>query len=180
MKVILFGDSLLAGMGKDLVKELEAQVPGADVYNCSVSGWDTNDGLKKSPYISKLKPDVVILGFGTNDAAPWKQVPLEKFLENIPKIVKEFAGSKVVYFLPPPVHPENGWENQKRFPEVVQQYHDEAKKLLKELGVAYLDSHAVFKPLLNKDESYHVNDGVHLNEHGYEVLIRELAIKIVE
>jgi len=176
MKIVLFGDSLLKNFGKDYLIRFEAAVPGADIYNCAVGGWDTNDGLKKASFIAKLKPDIVILGFGTNDAAPWKQVPLEVFLKNIPQIIEEFTGSKVIFFLPPPVHPDNRHSSKRRrLPETVQQYHDEAKRLLEGMSVTYLDSHAVFKPLLQSNQRYHIEDGTHLNDFGYSVLVKEFA-----
>jgi len=176
MKIVLFGDSLLKNFGKDYIAQFEAALPGADIYNCSVGGWDTDDGLKKAPFIAKLKPDIAILGFGTNDAAPWKQVPLDRYLENVSKIVEEFADSKIIFFLPPPVHPENGHNaDHRRFPDTVQQYHDETKKVLEGSGTTYLDSHAVFAPLLKNDQSYHVEDGVHLNDLGYKILIEEFS-----
>ena len=181
MKIILFGDSLLKNFNKEKIEEFEVLIPQSDIYNCSVGGWDTNDGVKKPPYISKLKPDVVIIGFGTNDSAAWKQVPLDQFLQNIPKIINYFKSSKIIYFLPPPVRPENGHDaDHWRHPEAVKQYHDEAKKLLEQQGTIYLDSFSVFESMLQRGESYHIEDGVHLNDYGYEVLTRELASKVKE
>ena len=176
MKIVLFGDSLLKNFGKDQLLELETAVAGADIYNCAVGGWDTNDGVKKSPYIAGLKSDVVILGFGTNDCAPWKQVPLEQFRTNIKQLLQHFAGSRVLYFLPPPIRQANGHgADYQRSPEMVKRYHDAAKELLAQEGIEYLDSHAIFTPLLESNQNYHIEDGIHLNDLGYKILIKELS-----
>lgn len=176
MKIVLFGDSLLKNYGKDRLLDFEAAVPSSDIYNVAVGGWDTNDGVKKAPFVSKLKANIVILGFGTNDAAPWKQVPLEKYLTNIKQISHDFAGSRIIFFLPPPVAENNGHaDNYRRFPEVVKDYHDKAKQLLDEIGIEYIDSFKLFGELIAKGEDYHIEDGVHFNELGYETLTKEFT-----
>lgn len=176
MKIVLFGDSLLKNIGKDNTLKFEMAVPDSDIYNCAVGGWDTNDGVKKAPYISSLKPDIVILGFGTNDSAAWKQVPLADYLKNIEIIVNQFKDSRIIFFLPPPVFLENGHDKDHwRHPESVKQYNDVAKSLLEEKKIEYLDSFSLFTPMLERGQDYHIEDGVHLNDYGYENLIREFA-----
>lgn len=105
-KLVLFGDSLFAQASKNTILMFEQVLSGYDIYNCAVGGWNTNDCVAKGSYISKLKPDVLVISLGTNDAAPWKQVPLDKFEENISKIFEEFSSSKIVYFLPTPLDEE--------------------------------------------------------------------------
>ena len=154
----------------------EQILPGYDVYNCAVGGWDTNDCVAKAPYISNLEPDVLIISLGTNDAAPWKQVPLEKFKENIPKIFDAFKGTQIVYLLPLPVDEEKiAKTDAKRSIKGIREYHDSAQKVCEAQGVAYIHSFEVFKPLLDNRTEYHVEDGVHLNDFAYEIIAGVLA-----
>lgn len=175
-KAVLFGDSLFAQMGKQRLIMFEEALPGYDFYNCAAGGWDTNDCADKAPYIAGLKPDLVIISLGTNDAAPWKQVPLDTFRANIPKIFGAFESSRIVYFLPPPVNEQKIAQTEpNRSIEGIRDYHDAAKAVCEERGVAYIDSFAIFQPLLDGGTDYHVDDGVHFNDVAYELIARELA-----
>src|SRR5579872_2901625 len=127
-KLILFGDSLLANCSKRHVVQLEQLLEGQyDVYNCAVGGWDTNDLIKKSPYISALAPDVLVLSIGTNDASPWKRVGLNVFKTNLAKVLDIFKDSRVIFLLPPPIH-ESWGPPEKSIPNnELKEYCDSAK-----------------------------------------------------
>lgn len=175
-KLVLFGDSLFAQVSKRQLKMFESILDNYDIYNCAVGGWDTNDCVEKSPYISKLKPDVLVISLGTNDAAPWKQVPLEQFKENIPKIFEAFSDSRIIYFLPPPVDEVKiAKTDAKRSIKGIKEYHDAAKALCESHTVSYIDSFRVFKPLMDNGQEYHIEDGVHFNDFAYEIIAKELA-----
>ena len=175
-KLVLFGDSLFARAGKHRLVMIEQSLLYYDVYNCAVGGWDTSDCVAKSPYIAKLKPDVLVISLGTNDAAPWKQVPLHKFKENIPKIFEAFKDSKIIYFLPTPVDEVKiANTDARRSIKDIKEYHDAAKAVCEENGVDYIDSFAIFKPLLDSGKEYHIEDGVHFNDLAYEIIARELT-----
>jgi lysophospholipase L1-like esterase len=175
MKVVLFGDSLFAQLSKRQVQELEAAIPGSDVYNCAVGGWDSNGCVAKGPYIAQLKPDVLIISLGTNDASSWKPVELEKFKENVNKVIDIFEGSKFIYFLPPPSDESKHSPDKVRKNETTKQYHDAAKKICEEKGALTIDSWNIFKPMLDKGETYHVEDGTHLEDNAYDIIIAEIA-----
>lgn len=175
-KLVLFGDSLFAHVSKHRIMLFNQVLPDYDIYNCAVGGWDTNDCVEKAPYISKLKPDVLVISLGTNDAAPWKQVPLEKFKQNIPKIFKEFNSSKIVYFLPTPVDEVKiASTDSRRSIKEIKDYHDAAMEVCKANGIAYIDSFSIFKPFLDSGKEYHIEDGVHYNDFAYETIASELA-----
>ncbi len=175
-KAVLFGDSLFAQAGKHRIIMFEEAAQGYDFYNCAVGGWDTNDCVAKAPYIARLKPDLLIVSLGTNDAAPWKQVPLEKFKENIPKIFNAFEGSRIIYFLPTPVDEVKIASTDKnRSIKEIKQYHDAAKSVCEAHEVEYIDSFTVFKPLLDSGVEYHIEDGVHFNDLAYEIIAKELT-----
>lgn len=175
-KLILFGDSLFAQADKHRILLFEEALKDYDIYNCAVGGWDTNDCVKKSPYISQLKPEVVVISLGTNDAAPWKQVPIEKFIENIPEIFKTFSNSKIVYFLPTPVDEAKTKSVGKGLlNEHIKPYHDAAKNVCEEQGIAYINSFAVFKSMIDAGQEYHNEDGIHFENIAYEIIAKELT-----
>ena len=178
-KFVLFGDSLLNNFNKELIIKLEGALKVYDVYNCAAGGWDSRDGVKKSGYIASLKPDVVVIGFGTNDAAPWKQVPLEEFEKNVNIILDNFKSSKIIYFLPPPVNEEKEQEDEKRSNVTMKLYHDAAKRICLGKGASIIDSWSIFMPMLTQKKDYHEEDGVHLNDFGYEILIKNMASGII-
>jgi len=73
--VLLYGDSLLAGLGLDAAEGFEAQLQaaleaaGLDVrlVNASVSGDTTANGRERLDWTLGEPPDAVILGLGAND-----------------------------------------------------------------------------------------------------------------
>lgn len=175
MKIVLFGDSLFANMSKRHVLKIEKQIPGSDAYNCAVGGWDSNDCVAKGPYIAKLEPDVLIISLGTNDASSWKLVELEKFKENVNKIIDIFKGSKFIYFLPPPSDETKHAPDRVRKNETTKQYHDAAKSICGEKGALTINSWDIFKPMLDRGEVYHVEDGTHLEENAYDIIIAKIV-----
>lgn len=175
MKIILFGDSLFAQMGKHRILKLEQTIPGSDVYNCAAGGWDSNDCVKKAPYLSGLKPGVVVMSLGTNDASSWKLVDLEVFKQNIQKIIDIFSGSKFIYFLPPPSDETKHEPDRVRSNETTKQYYDAAKSICEQKGAMTINSWDIFKPMLDKGEVYHVEDGTHLEENAYDIIIAQIA-----
>jgi lysophospholipase L1-like esterase len=178
-KLVLYGDSLFARVRKPGILMFEVTMPGYDVYNCANGGWDSSDCLKKAPYIAKLEPDVLVISLGANDAAPWKLVPKETFIRNIPEIFAHFPKSKIIYFLPPPINDvkvKNSGKNLTN--QDIKNYHDAAKKVCEDNNVAYINSFEIFKPLLDAGQDYHVEDGIHLSDQAYEIIASELKKKL--
>lgn len=175
MKIVLFGDSMLARFGKERLEELESKIPQSDVYNCAVGGWDSNDGVKKAPYIALLKPDVVVISLGTNDAAPWKQVPVETFKSNLGIILAEFKGSRIIFFPPCPVDESKQKDGYKRTNALTKLYFDAAMLVCNEEKVSCIDSWAIFGSLLEQGKSIYVDDGLHLNDYGNSVLTETIV-----
>lgn len=96
--VVLFGDSLFAKFGRDLISKLEQKIGDITVYNCAAGGFNTRDGFKRASFIAKLKPDYICLSFGANDSGPFKKepVPLVEFEENLSVMIKSFSGSEII------------------------------------------------------------------------------------
>jgi lysophospholipase L1-like esterase len=175
-KIVLFGDSLFARFGKPFIEALEQILPGYDVYNCAAGGWNSNDGVKKAEYLSLLKPDVLLVSLGLNDMAPWKQIDLDTLKKNLTQIFSYFTESTIIFLLPPPINESKQTGDRKRTNSLLKQYVDAIKGVFSTTGnVSVLDSWSIYKPLLDNNKDYHMDDGVHLNEYGNSILISKLA-----
>ena len=174
MKIVLVGDSILARFGKESIELLESLVPGADVYNCAAGGWNSDDVLRKSNVIAALKPDVVVVSLGMNDAAPWKMLALPKFQSNLTGIFADFGAARKVFVLPPPIDEQKTNRPNDRTNTGIKQYCEAARNVCAHANAEVLDTWQRFEPLLGVQE-VHVQDGVHFNDAGQELFARFLA-----
>ncbi len=177
---VLFGDSLLARFGRNHILHLEEIVKDITVHNCATNGFNTRDGLKRVGLIAQLKPDFVCLSFGANDSYPveGKFVPLPEFKNNLLLLIKNFPDSKVILFPCPPIHDPSDLKDSEEFNKVLNQYNQVIKDVGLETGASFIDSKNIYGELLKRGEAYHVEDGLHLNDLGYQVLIKELIMMI--
>lgn len=104
-KILVLGDSLSAAYGIPselgwvalLKNRLLQQHPGWIVHNASISGETTDGGLRALPaLLAKLKPTVVIIELGANDAL--RGFPLETTRQNLMQLIalSQNAGSRVL------------------------------------------------------------------------------------
>ena len=179
--VVLFGDSLFGRFGRDYILQLEETVKDITVYNCAAGGFNTRDGLKRADFTAQLKADYVCLSFGANDSSPFKgqPVPLVEFANNLTSIIQAFADSKVILFPCPPVYDPSDPAETKNFNKVLIQYNAIIKDIAIKTNSELINSENVYGELLDKDEKYHIEDGLHLNNLGYQRLIEEL-IKLIK
>lgn len=179
-KLVLFGDSLFGKVGRPETLMLEKALGGNyDVYNCATGGWSTVDLVRKAPFIARLQPDVVVISVGTNDAAPWREITLKDFKKNLPIIADAFEGSRIIFFPPPPISEDTQSKAKQRNNSDLHGYHDAIKSFCNARSLDYIDAWSVFESLQKRGETYHVEDGVHLSDHGYEVLFEAMR-EVVE
>jgi lysophospholipase L1-like esterase len=174
MKIVLLGDSILARFGRESIELLESLVPGADVYNCAVGGWNSDDVLRKSNVIAELKPAIVVISLGMNDAAPWKMLALPKFQSNLTGIFAAFGTARKVFVLPPPIDEQKANMPNDRTNAGIKQYCEVARDACVRANVEVLDTWHHFEPLLGAQE-VHTQDGIHFNDAGQELFTRFLA-----
>jgi len=173
--LILFGDSLFGLFDKELIDILEEKLPGYRVYNCAARGQNSNDCSSQANYISQLNPEILAISLGLNDSAPWKKVPLVQFKQNIENILSYFPKSKIIFLLPPPIDETIDSRPHKRTNNLIDKYSEATREVCLKKGAMIINSPVLFKPLLGSKEYYHVEDGTHLNEVGYMLVIEKLA-----
>lgn len=171
MNIVLFGDSLLGRFKKVLIDQLEGSLEAATVYNCAAGGWNTNDGARRVDYIARLTPDVVILSFGANDSAPWKEVVnITTFTSNMERMMDAFNPARTIALLCPQVTIEDPVQ-AKAFNAALGEYNEITKQLCERKGLDYIDCDELLKDL----GPCHEEDGVHFNQLAYDAVIEEVC-----
>ena len=169
--IVAFGDSLTAGQGVApeeaypalLAARLRAEGYAYRVVNAGVSGDTTAGGLRRVDWALRLKPEIVIVELGANDALRGQD--LAGVRQNLDAIVERFrsAGARVLVAgmrLPPNYGPRYGAEFQRLFDEVARRHRAALMPFLLD-GVA---GH----PRLNQF------DGIHPTAEGYRIVADRL------
>jgi len=176
-KVVLFGDSLMAGYGLpkehhlSVVLESDFKKDGLNIkiINGSVSGSTSSGGLNIADWsLSEPGIDLIILGLGANDMLRGiKPAETEKNLEEIIKIANN-KNIKIIIagMVAPTTH---GAEYKKKFDAI---YPKLSKKYNLTL-IPFLLEGVALDPSLNQQ------DGIHPNKEGTIVISKTLR-KFIE
>ena len=169
--IVAFGDSLTAGQGVApeeaypalLAARLRAEGYAYRVVNAGVSGDTTAGGLRRVDWALRLKPEIVIVELGANDALRGQD--LAGVRQNLDAIVARFrsAGARVLVAgmrLPPNYGPRYGAEFQRLFDEVARRHRAALMPFLLD-GVAG-------NPRLNQF------DGIHPTAEGHRIVADRL------
>ena len=177
-KVVLFGDSIMAGYGLPneyhlsfvLQESLKSKGHNIEVINGSVSGSTSSGGLNRAEWtLSEPGIDLMILGLGANDMLRGIQPnETEKNLEGIIKIAKD---KKIKIILAGMVAPTTHGSKYKKtfdeiYPKLSEKYHLPFIPFLLE-GVA-------LKADLNQQ------DGIHPNKAGTIVISNTIQNMILK
>ena len=175
-KVLLFGDSLMAGYGlpkehhlsRVLQNNLKEDGLNIEVINGSVSGSTSSGGLNRAEWtLSEPSIDLIILGLGANDMLRGIQPPeTEKNLEEIINIaIKKQIKIVIAGMIAPTSH---GTTYKKQFDAI---YPKLSKKYNLPL-IPFLLEGVALDPNLN------LQDGIHPNKEG-TIIISETLQKII-
>jgi acyl-CoA thioesterase-1 len=169
--IVAFGDSLTAGLGVDVGRTYPALLgerlkrEGYDyrVINAGVSGDTTAGGLRRVDWALRLKPEIVILELGVNDALRGQKLTAVR--ANLDQLVSRFqaAGARVLVAgmrLPP----NYGDRYAEDFHRV---YGDVARARNAPLMPFFLDGVGAVA---------HLNqaDGIHPTAEGYAIVVDHL------
>ncbi len=156
--LLLVGDSHLTDTSTREVWNLGPRMRacGWDVTTCAVGGLTTRAALELA------EPDGFydwsVFCFGSNDAAPWKGVPLPEFADNLTQLVMRASGRRVLLG-PPPV--SSAAEASGRTQDLINNYSEAAAQVAADWSAMFI---ALVEFLGQGDLS---EDGVHLNDNGY-------------
>lgn len=167
MRTVLIGDSQLARLNNDL-----GSLVATTVIDAAQGGASIGDALRQASSIQVDANDIVVLSIGTNDAAPWKQTPLDAFSDGLNQLKDSFDLRCWIYMTPPGVDESRLGGSSNRTSVVMGIYRDEAITVLRSGGASILPSHEVIAELGTLAFSA---DGVHLTEAAYSLLLPEIA-----
>jgi acyl-CoA thioesterase-1 len=176
-KVILFGDSLMAGYGLPkeqhlsvvLQNSLELEGHNIQIINGSISGSTSAGGLNIAEWtLSENKIDLMILCLGANDML--RGIQPNETEKNLEKIIKIAQSKKIGIILAGMLAPTSyGKEYKKNFDQI---YLKLSKKYDIKL-IPFLLEGVAFNPSLN------LSDGMHPNKEGTVVISKTLKKSIL-
>jgi lysophospholipase L1-like esterase len=163
---VLIGDSHLARVRRAL------SILGDDVRNAAVGGASSLGLLDQAASAGAGEHDVVVVSVGTNDAAPWKGVPLIGFERTLTAFLSSVTAHGWVYVAPPGVAETRLNRSGDRSNRVMDDYRTAAIKAFEEVGARVVRTDLLVGPL---GDSAFAPDGLHLNAAGYRALLPAIA-----
>ena len=176
-KIVLFGDSLMAGYGLNkedhlstvLESELIKQGYDLKVINASVSGDTTAGGLNRIDWtLSEQNIGILVLSLGANDMLRGIK-PLET-KKNLEEIIKTTLNKKINLILAGMVAPtSHGSEYKKDFDEIYKSLAEKYNLIF----IPFLLEGVALNPELN------LNDGIHPNPKGVKIISKTIEKKLI-
>ena len=177
LKIMLYGDSLMAGYGlpqnvnlaSELTRNFKENNPSLTFINASISGNTTKNGLSRVDWSLGDKPNIVILCLGANDMLRGLDPALTA--KNLDAIITKFINNNAIVILAGMLSSESmGPEYQIQFDSI---YPELSKKHSLIFMPFLLDGVALEKELLLADYK-------HPNAKGIKVMSTNLSPFIVE
>ena len=175
-KIVLFGDSLMAGYGLPnehhlsfiLQESLRSKGHNIEVINGSVSGSTSSGGLNRVEWtLSEPGINLMVLGLGSNDML--RGIEPDETKDNLEKIIQISQKKNIDIILAGMIAPNShGIKYKKKFDKM---FSDLSKKYKLELIPFLLDGVAM-KPEFN------LSDGIHPNYEG-TIIISTKIEKII-
>ena len=166
MRVVLLGDSHLARVRRDLSRI------GPDVVNAAVGGACTRDLLPQARSAGITADDVLVVSVGSNDAAPWKAVPLEEAVLLVEGFLSSVPRAGLVLVTSPGVDEERLTGANDRTNAILASYAAALTDRFTAAGAIVVDGATVLAPL---GSAAFTDDGLHLTGAAYDLLLPALA-----
>ena len=177
-KIVLFGDSLMAGYGLSndnslpvvLQRNLDAKGYNVKIINGSVSGSTSSGGLNRADWtLTEPDIDLIILCLGGNDMLRGIQPTETK--SNLEKIIKNAQDKNIEIILAGMIAPtSHGFNYKKNFDKI---FPDLAKKFKIRLIPFLLEGVAM-------EPEFNLSDGMHPNAKGTLIISRTLEEIIIK
>ena len=171
VRIMLYGDSLMAGYGlaqnenlaEELNRNLQMNENTFSILNASISGNTSKNGLSRIDWSLEDNPDIVILCLGANDVL--RGISPELTMANLDSIINKFIKNGSIVILAGMLSPENmGSEYQNKFDSIY-------PKLAKNYDL-------IFMPFLLEgvalDKKYLQSDYKHPNKLGIKIIASNL------
>ena len=166
MRTVFLGDSHLARVRRDL------PVVGSDVCNAAQGGASAPDLLAQALEAAVEEHDRVVVSVGTNDAAPWKHVPVTTFARALLRCMHSVPARRWVYVTPPGVDEARLTGAGDRTNAILDEYRRAAVSVCIEAGARVVHTERLITPL---GADAFADDGLHLSGRAYKVVLPAVA-----
>jgi lysophospholipase L1-like esterase len=143
---------------------------GDDVLNAAVGGSSSRDLQGQAASVAWRTDDRAVLSVGSDDAAPWKQVPLQEYVDRVSALLAAVPALQV-YVAPSGVVEDRLTGDPDRTNAVMDAYRDAAIAVCEAADVRVLRAD---RALAHLGTAAFAVDGLHLSGEGYDVLLAEL------
>ncbi|BDR60273.1 GDSL-type esterase/lipase family protein [Lactobacillus xylocopicola] len=184
MKLLLTGDSIIArkeGLQEPHINnDIKKKIPQVEVVNTAISGINSGAFLAMLADLILKKPrgDKLAILLGTNDLALHKQVPPERFKQNIELLVAsvicQYYPPNVVLISPPAVDER---KQKKRNNKLVERYAGIINEVAHVYQVKFVN---LYQAMINAGDLSNLcrgelDDGLHFGAAGYDLLANLLV-----
>jgi lysophospholipase L1-like esterase len=145
---------------------------GSDVCNAAEGGASALDLLAQATKAAVQEGDLVVVSVGTNDAAPWKQVPVTVFARAVLRCMQSIPALRLVYVTPPGVDESRLRGSGDRTNAILDEYRDAAVSACDAAGARVVRTERVIRPL---GAGAFVSDGLHLSGTAYKMVLPAIA-----
>lgn len=176
-KILVFGDSLVAGyrlpldqsFPAQLERKLKADGHDVKVINAGVAGDTTSGGLSRLEWTLKDKPDVAILELGANDML--RVIDPAVTRGNLDQMLAIFKKNDIPVLL----------TGMKPFRNLGTDFADSYDRMFKDLSTKY---DVIFYPFfldgVTFDAKLNLDDGLHPNEKGIAAIVNNIYDEVLE
>ncbi|MGI9350516.1 MAG: arylesterase [Rhizobiaceae bacterium] len=169
VRVVVFGDSLVAGYGlppgkafpEQLSQALQGKSSSIDVINAGVSGDTTSGGLSRLEWSVGDGADIVVLELGANDAL--RGIPVEITRKNLDAMISRLKSASIEIVLAGMLAP----------PNMGKKYGDAFNAIYPELAEKHeIKLYPFFLEGVATDPQFNQDDGIHPNPEGVQVMVK--------
>lgn len=191
MRVVLMGDSITLGLNASsedtswagrLKYYLGKNFNGPfEIINSGAEGDTASDGFQKiEDIVIKYTPDIVFIGYGTNDCTKINgkynndYYNFESNIEDIAKAIKSQTNASIIFNLSPPVIEGLACSDTVVIHNRdISSYNDVVKRVCGSMMIPFIDHFSIMKDKKNFNELID-SDGLHPNDMGHGVMFESI------
>lgn len=184
LQVACVGDSNTEGFDENNYPAILAELLGEDyvVTNYGASGTTAMHGIgasydEKEVYSQSLagNPDIVVIMFGTNDSAAWKdKATFAADYEMLISTYKALESEPLIFLCTPPA-PHREKASADSVSKVRPEVYGDINEVIKDAATLHSLPLVDIYDLTKDNSEWYIGDGIHLNEYGSRLVAKTIA-----